>query len=192
MAIQYRPNHVVRADLQTQCPNLAGADWTVTSPLDDSHQCIAWAACRTDRKWWPAKDYYWPDGLPTVDPDPPETASVEYFVQGFRTLGYKPCESRAFEVGYQKVAIFANEDGVTHMARQHFLGRGWLSKVGDLEDIRHRRLEDVEGSTSALTFEYGEVVQILKRGWWTALFDPSTYSCWCSAIKFWVRLRAGV
>lgn len=187
MTTQYRPLNKARTDLQASCPNLVQADWTIKSPFDDLYQCVAWAACHTDSAWWPGRDYYWPSGLPTADP--PETASVEHFIQGFRTLGYEPCDSRAFEVGYQKVAIYANEVGVTHTARQHFFGRGWLSKVGILEDILHRRLEDVEGSTSALAYQYGEVVQVLKRSWSVALRHSSTYRCWYSALKFWVCLR---
>lgn len=184
MAIKYRPHYIARDYLQTEFPGLTKTDWSIKSPLDDSYQCIAWAACRTNRAWWPGRDYYWPPGLPTVEP--PETASLEHFIQGFRTLGYEPCDNRGLEIGYQKVAVYANEVGVTHMARQHFAGRGWLSKLGSLEDILHRELEAVEGDTSALAGQYGKVVQILKRTWWTAFLDASTYRCWCSTIKFWI------
>lgn len=182
MARQFRPSLRARADLQAQCPNLLYADWSIRSPFDDSYQCIAWAACDTARQWWPNRDYYWPEGLPTIDP--PEIATIEYFIEGFARLGYRMCTSRDFEVGYQKVAIYANDVGVTHMARQHFWGRCWLSKIGPLEDIRHRRLEDVEGSTSELAYEYGEVVQLLRRSWWSALTNRSTYKCWLSSLKF--------
>jgi hypothetical protein len=82
---------------------------------------------------------------------------------GFETLGYEPCDIGAFEIDYQKLAIYANEVGVTHMARQHFLGRGWLSKLGNLEDIFHRELQDIAGGTSTLAGQYGEVERFLKR-----------------------------
>lgn len=176
MAIHHRPSHVACSRLVTEFPNLARADWAVRSPFDDSYQCIAWAAGRTDRSWWPNRDYYWPPGLPTVDP--PEIATVEHFLLGFETLGYEPCDISAFEIGYQKLAIYANEVGVTHMARQRFLGRGWLSKLGDLEDILHGELQDIEGSTSALATQYGTVVQILKRSWWTAAKHGLIYTWW--------------
>jgi hypothetical protein len=188
VAIHHRPRHVVRSRLSSEFPNLTKADWLVRSPFDDSYQCIAWAAGRTDRSWWPNRDYYWPAGLPTVDP--PEIATVADFSLGFETLGYEKCDSSAFEIGYQKLAIYANEVGVTHMARQHFLGRGWLSKLGDLEDILHRELEDVEGSTSALAGQYGKVVQILRRNWWTAV-RYGLFRTWWAGFRFWVlRVKA--
>lgn len=179
---------MARYQLETEFPNLSGAEWCLKSPWDDTYTCIAWAAGGTDRTWWPGKDYYWPPGLPVIDP--PEIAPTEYFIQGFGTLGYKPCDSSTFEIGYQKVAIYANEIGVTHMARQHFAGRGWLSKLGSLEDIRHSSLTDVEGSTAALAGQYGEVVQILKRSWLIALLDPLTYRGWFSVFRFWIQRAA--
>jgi len=186
VAIHHRPDHIARASLQAEFPNLAKSDWTVRSPFDDSYQCIAWAAGCTDRSWWPNRDYYWPAGLPTIDP--PEIATTDHFILGFETLGYEPCETGAFEIGYQKLAVYANEVGVTHMARQHFLGRGWLSKLGNLEDIFHRELRDIEGSTSAMAGEYGEVVQFLRRTWWAAA-KYGLLRTWWAGLRFWL-LRA--
>ncbi len=116
----------------------------------------------------------------------PEEASVDDFILGFKTLGYEPCDSDSFEIGYQKVAIYANDIGVTHMARQHLLGWGWLSKLGDWEDILHGNLKDVEGSMSALANEYGKVKQILKRSWWIALLKFCLFRCWWAAFKHWL------
>jgi hypothetical protein len=60
------------------------------------------------------------------------------------------------ETGWEKVALFAHEDGTpTHAARQLASGR-WTSKLGELEDIEHE-LEAVEGAA------YGSVVVYLKR-----------------------------
>ena len=80
--------------------------------------------------------------------------TVQCFVRAFETLGYKSCEHGRVEFGYQKIAIYVESDFTpTHMARQTLFG-GWLSKLGDLEDIFHKRLEDVEGPTygKAITF----------------------------------------
>lgn len=115
----------------------------------------------------------------------PEQAPVEYFIQGFQLLGYQPCDNAAFEVGYQKVAIYANALGVTHMARQHLLGRGWLSKVGVLEDIFHPNLSDLEGHPWPFAPGYGLVVQVLKRSWWAAAKFGLLRGLWAS-FKFWV------
>ena len=101
--------------------------------------------------------------------DIPEETPPEYFVIGFSSIGYKPCTSRHFELGFQKVAIYANDAGVTHMARQRLFGFGWVSKLGDCEDIYHSKLEDVEGEMSIAVQQYGKVTQLLKRSWWSAI-----------------------
>ncbi len=103
---------------------------------------------------------YWP-----VDRE----ETIDCFVRAFATLGYKPCETGDYELGYEKLAIYADSEGTpTHMARRSILG-GWLSKLGDFHDIVHQRLTDVEGDTSPQAQEYGLVVKFLKRSWWTAV-----------------------
>jgi len=176
-----RPIAEVRTDIESHFPGLVGTKWTPTSPYDDTYQCIAWAAGDTTRKWWPVNcppAWFWPDGIPLID-------DVVTFVRAFETLGYKPTTSSAFRIGRQKVAIYAKLDGtVTHMSRQHFLGRGWLSKLGDLEDIVHPTLESIEGDPSPTSNEYGIVVQILQRDWWTAS-KFGLFKCWSMAFKLW-------
>jgi len=165
-------------------PNLAVATWRISSPYNDSYQCIAWAACRADRHMWPHESYWWFPGCPQIPI--PEQAPVQYFVQGFATLGYEPCDSDAFEFGYQKLAIYANELGVTHMARQHFLGRGWLSKLGDCEDIVHQELDDVAGEMSVMAGQYGKVFQVLRRSWWTAVKKGCIFRSILHNIEHWL------
>lgn len=178
----FRPSALVRAALEVTFPNLACAEWCIKSPHNDTYQCIAWAACDTTRKWWPVihpPEAYWPQGVSMED-------TVDCFVEAFATLGYRPCENPAFEFGFQKVAIYADEEMTpTHMARQHFFGRGWLSKLGDLEDIFHRELIDLEGDTAPTSQEYGRVVQILKRSWWTAA-RFGLFRGWWATFKFWL------
>lgn len=147
-----------RSRIEKAFPKLAGGDWRPLSLDTKDYQCIAWAACDNTRRWWPGVDY-WPL-------DPPHDDLVDDFVRGFETLGYNRCESAEFEVGYQKVAIFATDSGrVKHMARQCLLGNGWLSKLGDWEDIWHLRLEDISGDPASWTRDYGVVRQILRRSW---------------------------
>jgi len=179
----FRPGPVVRSHLESTFPNLGKTDWLIKSPYDDAYQCVAWAACRTDRRWWPGAttlETYWPLDVASDD-------SVDHFIEAFATLGYKPCESPAFELGYQKVAIYAAANGqVRHMARQHCLGRGWLSKPGKLEDIVHPDLACIEGDPSPTSYEYGRVVQILKRDWWTSLLQLCLFRCLWIALEFWL------
>lgn len=179
----FRPAPEARAEIESCFPNLTNTEWLLKSPGDDNYQCIAWAACRTDCHMWPNQCYIWFPGLPLAII--PEAAPVNYFVEGFARLGYEPCGTKAFEFGYQKVAIYANDLGPTHMARQHFWGRGWLSKPGVLEDILHRELADVEGDMSKFAGQYGRVAQILKRNWWIAL-RFGLLRGWWAALKFWL------
>jgi hypothetical protein len=185
---RFRQTQVAGPILSLGCPNLKSGNWHIRSPWNDSYQCISWAACYTDRHMWPHQDYWWFPGLPLfpIDTETP----TDYFIQGFSVIGYRPCTSRQFEFGYQKVAIYANDAGVTHMARQHFWGRGWLSKLGVHEDIFHRKLEDVEGDMSPFKWQYGVVSQILKRSWWAAIANHCAFRCLKAQWKLWIyRLR---
>lgn len=170
---EYRPIRSIAPEFYRWFPNLQGTDWCVRSPADDDYQCIAWAAIYTDRHMWPHADYTWFSGAPLYPGDATE-ANAGLFAQGFARIGYKPIgkNNRRWVPGFQKLAIYATDVGVSHMARQRLLGRGWLSKVGTAEDIIHRRLEDIEGGVSiiaAATGSYGRVVEILRRSWWSAL-----------------------
>jgi hypothetical protein len=133
---------------------------------------------------WPHSDYRWFPGAPLFGGIDVE-ATPEYFIAGFSKIGYKSCKSKRFHPGFQKVAIYANDIGVTHMARQRFFWRGWLSKLGDWEDIYHAKLEDVEGDMSATAHQYGKVVCILKRSWWAAI----KHGCVSRSIRITRELR---
>ncbi len=132
-------------------PRLQGADWSVSSPPDDRYNCIAWAVSVTTDWWWPVglDKTYWPDSVPCE-------VTLEAFREAFATLGYVVCTGEESELGFQKIAVFANEQGIPkHAARQLDTGR-WASKLGKMEDIEHA-LHDLEGTV------YGSVVLIMKR-----------------------------
>ena len=186
----YRPTRIVAPHFYSVFPSLQGTNWRVKSPCDDDYQCIAWSAIHTDRKMWPHADYYWFPGA-RLHPGQDREAPVDLFVEGFSLIGYKPIgrEKRRWIPGFQKLAIYATDVGVTHMARQRFLGRGWLSKAGDCEDIIHCRLEDIEGGVStyaAVAGSYGKVVAILRRSWWSAF----KYGCLKRAYQSAREMRA--
>lgn len=160
-------NIAYRADCKTRIeaafPKLASSSaWHPLSLDTSDYQCIAWAACDDTQRWWPEmQDYHWPD-VPTND------STVASFILGFKTLGYRRCKNPEFEFGYQKVAIYANDAKIVkHMARQQLFGKGWLSKLGDWEDIWHMHLDDLAGDTAPWPWipGYGGVKQILKRHW---------------------------
>lgn len=138
--------------LEEAFPRLAGGRYRITSPRDGDYNCIAWAAGDTRNWWWPGPDpakEHWPAGVP-------RERTRDAFVAAFASLGYIPCEGEALEPGYEKLALFAHEDGKpTHAARQLPDGR-WTSKLGKAEDLEHE-LHDLEGEV------YGSVVLLLKR-----------------------------
>ena len=169
--------------IESSLPRLAGKDWSIKSPYNDEYKCIAWAACCTTHHWWPDPSAYWPQGVPLEE-------TIDAFIQAFRTLGYEPCDGAEFEFGFQKVAIYSGSDGkVRHMARQHFFGKGWLSKAGILEDILHPDLQSIEGNPLPGSYEYGEVKQIMKRSWLNLTRRPcgcSRFRCPINALMFLV------
>lgn len=129
-------------------PGLSSTAYEITSPSTFGYNCIAWAANDVTKIWWPGA-YYWPDGMPLDD-------TIETFVRTFcECLEYERCDSGELEVGYEKLAIYADGGRAKHMARQLADGR-WSSKLGSERDISHN-LAALEGS------DYGAVVQFLRR-----------------------------
>jgi len=137
--------------LELRYPNLAKTNYTVTSPKSQEYNCFAWAAGEKER-WWqptPEEEFYWVDGVPLE-----ETLSA--YILAYQTLGYEPCDSAYIELGYEKIALYINHDGIpVHAARQLSTGK-WTSKLGALEDIEHE-LDGLMGE------RYGKVGKILKR-----------------------------
>ena len=142
---------VALVNLERLFPRLRDATYKITSPAQADYNCIAWAAGDNSR-WWepdPFGQYYWPEGVP-------REYIVEVYAEVFQRLGFEECQDATFEVGVEKVAIFALDGSPTHAARQLEDGT-WTSKLGQLEDIEHRDLDQVgEG-------DYGEPVLFLKR-----------------------------
>ena len=134
-------------------PALAKGGFQITSPVDKRYNCIAYAAGDTANWWWPipgsVKEVYWPAGVARSE-------TLAAFRAAFATLGFTECSSEDPEPGFEKVALFANDQAVPlHAARQQVDGR-WSSKLGEREDIEHA-LRDLEGDA------YGTVVLIMQR-----------------------------
>lgn len=135
-------------DLEMTFPNLKQEGYKLTSPFDISYNCIAWSTGANDLWWWP-EGYYWPDNLSRA-------VTVEAFVALYNSLGYEECDTDTMEVGYEKIALYANKNNEpTHAARQLSTGK-WTSKLGRAEDIEHTLNGIVNDS-------YGAVVKIFKR-----------------------------
>ena len=133
-------------------PNLSSGGHRVTSPATIEYNCVAWAVDDPEVWWWPDpyNQYYWP-------PDVPREVNIDSFVKAFEVLNYTVCETSNYESGYEKIAIYAKQNGEpTHAARQLDSGK-WTSKLGRLEDIEH---DDIEGVSGEI---YGSVAVIMKR-----------------------------
>ena len=133
-------------------PKLTAESCRVTSERDPGYNCIAWAAQITHQRWWPLEnpeEAYWPAGVPRI-------ATLEAFQAAFETLAYSTYAPEEMKPGFEKVALFADINGVpTHAARQLANGR-WTSKLGKAEDIEHD-LRDLEGDL------YGTVALLMSR-----------------------------
>jgi hypothetical protein len=75
-------------DLELLVTALANVDYDVTSPVDESYNCAAWAV--EDSLQWldPSEEEpcMWPTGLPRAD------TSVENFKNAFELHGFSVCE----------------------------------------------------------------------------------------------------
>lgn len=141
-----------RSDIEQCFGGLAAAGYRVTSPPDTSYNCAAWAAAET-QQWWdpaPTAGYYWP-------PEVPRVLTLPNLIAAFVTRGYELCGDGGVEEGFEKLALYSDDNGwPTHVARQ-LLSGAWTSKLGVSEDIEHATLEALEGPA------YGKAVRFLRR-----------------------------
>jgi hypothetical protein len=136
----------VSAELEAAFPRLAGDGYLVASPKTHTYNCIAWAAGDPSRWWEPG--IYWPGALGD---------DLVALVGLFATLGYAVCPGDVLEMGFEKVALYADENGEwTHAAR--LLSDGWwTSKLGPDGEILHRTPQALVGDL------YGQVLVIMRR-----------------------------
>jgi hypothetical protein len=140
---------ILKKRLRRLFPGLRSTRFTISSKQTWQYNCVAWAAGQTDRWWEPTPGYYWPATVPC-------TESVDSAIKVVEILGYSACLSPALEPGYEKVAIYADAAGYTHVARQ-LDGGEWTSKLGGLEDVQHASLSDLAGT------DYGQPARVLRR-----------------------------
>ena len=144
-------------DLKLMLPGLQSTPYSVTSDATPAYNCVSWAVGETHR-WWEPSDStskYWPAGVPHED-------SVEALQDALATVGFTLCDDGQLEPGFVKLAIFADDEGYTHVARQLPSGR-WTSKLGSDRDIEHEleALQTQPGTWSR--YSYGEVVAYMQR-----------------------------
>ena len=140
----------VKQILERAFPRLRGSGYKLTSKDTPSYNCIAWAAGDNRRWWWPLNpDGFWPDGVP-------RTVTMNAFVQAYETVGFVPCRDSRLDRGFEKIALYADADGVPkHAARQLPNGK-WTSKLGPSVDIEHTLIA-LQGQA------YGQISIFLRR-----------------------------
>jgi hypothetical protein len=144
------------ADKEAWFPNLTSSNYQITSDPTDTYNCIAHAAEDSTNWWWPADS-------PCHWPLPEKFETLDCFVAAYATLGYRPAASLASDAQIiERVAIYADQDGIpTHAARQLNNGK-WTSKLGEWEDIEHDTIAAVE-DLNDLGLGYGACAIILER-----------------------------
>ncbi len=130
-------------------PRLFGNEYRLTSRKSRRYNCLAWAIGDTDVWWDAGAGGLWPDGVP-------DDGSVLAAIRFFEHFGYTRAANAKLEKGVLKIAIYGDDQGYTHAARQLADGR-WSSKLGKLQDIEHHKLENLFGR------RYGTVVQIVEK-----------------------------
>lgn len=132
-------------------PNSSIQPFLITSPDTPTYNCISWAFEDSSRWYWPdpSNIYFWPDNVL-------RSVTLDSFIALFATKKYEPCKDGSNEVGYTKIAIFVDADGIpTHAARQ--LPDGfWTSKLGQNIDVQHTIFSIQDG-------DYGNVALYMRR-----------------------------
>ncbi|MEK0337951.1 MAG: hypothetical protein QQN41_11015 [Nitrosopumilus sp.] len=59
-------------------------DYVITSPIDPSYNCIAFAADDTTKRWWPSASLFWPAGIKREE-------TLDAFIDCYALLGYRAC-----------------------------------------------------------------------------------------------------
>ncbi len=133
-------------------PNLKESNHNITSDASVEYNCFSWAVDETKRRWEPdqMEIHYWPQGVA-------REMKMEAFIKAYGTRGYSQCDSIEVEEGFEKVMLYADDDGTpTHAAKQLPNGH-WTSKLGDFEDIEHKTPACLQGPL------YGVASVCLKR-----------------------------
>lgn len=142
-------------DREGAFPLLLYEGYDVKSVESWIYNCIAFAADRDDRWWWPDRHGigFWPDGVPREE-------KLDAFIQAYETEHYELCGDGNPEDGYEKVVIYVKDGKPTHAAKQTPDGK-WKSKLGRWEDIEHNSVEALE--TWAGIGNYGKATVYMRR-----------------------------
>lgn len=145
------PKRLTEAEILVLFPGLRPGEFRDTSDPTATYNCLAWAAAEDDKWWEPIPDagYYWPT-------DAPADYRPSSLVIAYEESGYTVCDHIEPEVGFEKIALFADDSEWTHASRQKLDGT-WTSKLGMNQDIEHPSPESIAGG------DYGRILCFMKR-----------------------------
>lgn len=141
--------------------NRKNALFRVTSPRDESYNCIAWAMGLNDR--WvdtdEASGHWWPVKYSDVS----SQKSKEGLIRAFQTMGFKECDNDNTEKHFDKVALYYNPitNEWTHAARV-ISPNEYHSKAGKAWDFHHGP-GDALTNINSPSISYGNVYTFMKR-----------------------------
>lgn len=135
-----------------------------TEHKSQKYNCVAFAAGGDTKFWWEGSTFnskpvkkpgrFWPDGIDTDD-------SIETYVKVFESVGYSVYKGKIedcvkFELFCEKIIIYGYpEQAFSHVSYQLYFG--WIAKLGDWEDVKHKTFNALEGEY------YGNVMVVMKR-----------------------------
>lgn len=131
-------------------PRLSGETFDIVAPSSTAYNRIAYAAGDVS-EWWgiSGKNEYWPDFAT-------RSHRMESLIEVFVGLGYQQCKDSRLESGFEKVALYEQEELWKHAALQT-LTRRWRSQMGQGPLIEHLNPESLSDG------EYGSPTIYIRR-----------------------------
>lgn len=141
--------------------NRKNALFKVTSPRDESYNCIAWAMGLNDRWVDPddASGHWWPVKYSDINTQ----KSREVLLKAFESMGFRECANDNIEKHFDKIALYYNPltNEWTHAAR--VLSRiEYHSKAGKAWDFHHGPGDALKNILNPKV-SYGSVYAFMKR-----------------------------
>ncbi len=137
-------------DVVRQFPKLRKSNHKINSSRSWYYNCFAFVVGNKKQFWWPDDEGFWPAGCRREE-------SVGALVDVLKKFGFSECEDGNFEIGHERVAIYARAGIPQHVALQPTNRKGmWISKLGGAHDIIHELSALEDG-------DYGCVVEFLRR-----------------------------
>ena len=134
-------------------PFLAACGYYKTSDETPVYNCVAYAAGDQTQKWGVTSyppNLYWPEGASKGD-------GIDDLKSAFEVCGWERATGGDVEEGFDKVALYADDEGEWQHAAIQWPNGEWSSKLGDWEDIRHANTHAVSGG------DYGKVWYYMKK-----------------------------